>query len=98
MPLTFAGALAISLLSGILVPPGSAIPPPLWPVAVALAAIIGLCEGPAYGLAAGACAGAIPVVSAALSVSSLTTELSSIQTAFVLASVAPPLLAGTLRR
>jgi hypothetical protein len=95
--LVLMGTVAIAFLSGIVVPPGTAVPPPLWPGAVAAGAVVGLRTGPAYGLAAGAFAGAVPVVSAAMSINAITPELAAMHTALVLSSVAPGVLAGALR-
>ena len=94
--IAFFGTCALSLASGVLVPPGLAIPPPLWPLTVAGAVVIGLEYGAAHGFAAGALAGAIPLLSAALSVSRLTPETTGFLMAMLLASVAPAALAGAV--
>jgi hypothetical protein len=68
----------------------------VWTNALAGAVVVGLELGAAQGLAAGALVGAIPLVSAALSVTDLTDENSGFLMALLIASIGPAALAGGL--
>ena len=96
LPIAFFGTCALALASGVVIPPGLAIPPPLWPVAVSGAVVAGFEFGPGPALGAGALTGAIPLLSAAFSVTSLTQEITAFEMALFLASIAPAALAGAV--
>ena len=92
LPFVAIGVNALALVSGIVIPPGSGAPPPLWPAAVAAVVAVGLACGPLLGMAMGVLAAMVPITSSALSLSRLTPGQAGLHTVLVVVA----LLAGPL--